>query len=100
MNNDKKKWSDITILKKIKNPPKKKYNIKIVQEDPITFDGVKLQPDFGYVTIYYVPSNYIIELKSYKLCKQGSEAQPTEARGWHLAATWLLALKLKLNNSH
>ena len=67
MNNKKKIWSDITILKKIKNPTKKKYNIKIVQEDPITFDGVKLQPDFGYVTIYYVPSNYIIELKSYKL---------------------------------
>ena len=67
MNNEKKKWSDITILKKIKNPTKKKYNIKIETKDPITFDGVKLQPDFGYVTIYYVPSNYIVELKSYKL---------------------------------
>jgi len=72
MNNEKKKWSDITILKKIKNPTKKKYNIKIVQDpekggDPMTFDGVKFQPDFAYLTVDYVPSNYIIELKSYKL---------------------------------
>ena len=66
---NKKKWSDTSILKSIKNPSNKSYEIKIKAPE-ITFLGVKNQPDFAkmYLTMY--PGERIIELRSYKLYLQ------------------------------
>ena len=65
----KKKWSDITILKSIKNPSDKSYEIKIKAPE-ITFLGVKNQPDFARLYIIFYPKDTVIELKSFKLYLQ------------------------------
>ena len=65
----KKHWSDITILKSIKNPSDKSYEIKIKAPE-ITFLGVKNQPDFGRLYIIFYPKDTVIELKSFKLYLQ------------------------------
>lgn len=64
-----KKWSDRSILKKIINPSKKGYEIKIKNPE-VTFLGVSNQPDYAtiYITIY--PRGAVIELKSLKLYLQ------------------------------
>lgn len=53
------------ILKKIKNPSKKKYEIEI-EIPELTFEGDKKKPDFGKLGIKFYPSDYVIELKSLK----------------------------------
>ena len=62
----KKQWSDITILKSIKNPSDKSYEIKIKAPE-ITFLGVKNQPDFARLYIIFYPRDTVIELRSFKL---------------------------------
>ena len=62
----KKGWSDPSILKKIPNPSKKGYEIKIKNPE-ITFLGVKNQPDFATAFITFYPGDTIIELRSLKL---------------------------------
>jgi 7-cyano-7-deazaguanine reductase len=62
----KKQWSDITILKSIKNPSNKSYEIKIKAPE-ITFLGVKNQPDFARLYIIFYPKDNVIELRSFKL---------------------------------
>lgn len=58
-------WSNTSILKKIKNPSGKAYEIKIKNPE-ITFEGDAGKPDFAvaYITMY--PANSVIELKSLK----------------------------------
>ena len=59
-------WSDVdsTILKRIPNP-EKGYEQKI-EVPEFTFLGVKNQPDFGSITIWFYGNDYTIELKSLK----------------------------------
>lgn len=59
-------WSTIdpSILKSLKNPAKG-YEQKISIPE-FTFLGVKNQPDFGTVTIWFYGDDYTIELKSLK----------------------------------
>jgi 7-cyano-7-deazaguanine reductase len=59
------KWSDITILKSLKNPTNHKCKITITTQE-ITILGAKEQPDFANLTILYSPREKIIELKSLK----------------------------------
>ena len=61
----KRKWSNSSILKTIKNPTSKSYEIKIKNPE-ITFEGVKGQPDFASAYITFYPNESIIELKSLK----------------------------------
>ena len=59
-------WSDRTILRAIDNPcPELNYET-VIKDPEITFNGVKGQPDFGVVTIKYVPEASVIELKALK----------------------------------
>ena len=60
-----KKWSDITILKKIKNPSKEAYEIKIKNPE-VTFEGDAGKPDFAIAYITFYPKESVIELKSLK----------------------------------
>ena len=66
---NKKKWSDSTLLKSLKNPSNKSYEIKIKSPE-ITFLGVKNQPDFAKLFIIFYPNEKIIELKSLKIYLQ------------------------------
>lgn len=59
------KWSDLSILKFLKNPTKIKYKISLTTQE-LTMLGAKEQPDFANLTISYVPNEKIIELKSLK----------------------------------
>tara|TARA_B100001123_G_C14385238_1_gene660534 strand:- start:10 stop:423 length:414 start_codon:yes stop_codon:yes gene_type:complete len=61
----KKQWSDRSILKSIKNPESKPYEIKIKNPE-ITFLGSPDQPDFARVFITFYPTDTVIELKSLK----------------------------------
>lgn len=63
------KWSDSSLLKSIKNPSKKPYEIKIKAPE-LTFLGVKDQPDYGKLYLIFYPNDKIIELKSFKLYLQ------------------------------
>lgn len=60
-----KKWSDKSLLKKIKNPENKEYEIKIKNPE-ITFLGGPDQPDFASAYITFYPKKSVIELKSLK----------------------------------
>jgi len=62
----KRKWSDSSLLRKIPNPSKKGYEIKIKNPE-ITFLGVQNQPDFATAYITFYPRNTVIELRSLKL---------------------------------
>jgi 7-cyano-7-deazaguanine reductase len=53
------------VLKKIKNPSKRKYEIEIVIPE-LTFEGDKKKPDFGKLCINFCPNDCVIELKSLK----------------------------------
>ena len=64
-----KNWSDNSILKSLKNPSNKSYEIKIKSPE-ITFLGVKNQPDFAKLFIIFYPNEKIIELKSLKIYLQ------------------------------
>jgi len=64
-----KTWSDNSILKSLKNPSNKSYEIKIKSPE-ITFLGVKNQPDFAKLFIIFYPNEKIIELKSLKIYLQ------------------------------
>tara|TARA_B100001029_G_C14781261_1_gene296613 strand:- start:7 stop:414 length:408 start_codon:yes stop_codon:yes gene_type:complete len=66
---NKKQWSDSTLLKSLKNPSNKSYEIKIKSPE-ITFLGVKNQPDFAKLFIIFYPNEKIIELKSLKIYLQ------------------------------
>ena len=66
---NKKQWSDNSILKSLKNPSNKSYEIKIKSPE-ITFLGVKNQPDFAKLFIIFYPNEKIIELKSLKIYLQ------------------------------
>jgi 7-cyano-7-deazaguanine reductase len=61
-----KEWSDSTILKTLSNPSNKKMEISVFTQE-ITFLGMKEQPDFANLTIIFIPSDKIVELKSLKL---------------------------------
>ena len=50
---NKKQWSDSTLLKSLKNPSNKSYEIKIKSPE-ITFLGVKNQPDFAKLFIIFI----------------------------------------------
>ena len=53
------------ILESLKNNVERPYKIlHFVPE--VTFEGTNKQPDFGEVTILYIPRNKLIELKSLK----------------------------------
>lgn len=56
---------DIQVLKGIKNPTSEGYEIKIDAPE-FTFIGKYNQPDYGHITIWFYPSEYVIELKSFK----------------------------------
>lgn len=58
-------WGDKSILEGIKNPSKDIYEISIECPE-LTFLGDKDQPDFGLVTLTMIPSESVIELKSFK----------------------------------
>ena len=60
-----KTWSDKNILKAIKNPEGKPYEIKIKNPE-VTFLGAPEQPDFARVYITFYPQESVIELKSLK----------------------------------
>ena len=60
-----KKWGDTQLLKSIKNPSDKRYEISITCPE-LTFLGEAEQPDFGCVDLFMVPSDTVIELKSFK----------------------------------
>tara|TARA_Y100000034_G_scaffold6762_1_gene7441 strand:- start:5966 stop:6316 length:351 start_codon:yes stop_codon:yes gene_type:complete len=59
------RWGDKSILKSIKNPTDERYEISIHCPE-LTFMGDKEQPDFGCVDMTMVPSELVIELKSFK----------------------------------
>ncbi len=59
-------WSNRAILKRLPNPAKKRYEIKMETAE-LTFRGVKNQPDFAKVEITMFPGKFIVELKSLKL---------------------------------
>ena len=65
MKANKKTWSDRSLLKAIKNPSTKPYEIKIKNPE-ITFEGVHGQPDFAQAYITFYPDEHVIELKSLK----------------------------------
>ena len=56
---------DKNILKSIKNPSSRRYEITIHCPE-LTFLGESEQPDFGCVDLRMVPSDKVIELKSFK----------------------------------
>lgn len=56
---------DKSILKSLRNPEKKPYEIK-VKIPEFTFLGVAGQPDFAEVYLTFYPEDKIIELKSLK----------------------------------
>jgi 7-cyano-7-deazaguanine reductase len=58
-------WGDKTILTGISNPSKETYEI-CIECPELTFLGDKDQPDFGFVTLKMIPSESVIELKSFK----------------------------------
>ena len=60
-------WSDSGLLKSSRNPYRgRSYEITI-RNPEVTFLGARNQPDFACVTIAYVPSDALIELKSLKI---------------------------------
>ncbi len=59
-------WSNPLILKAIKNPTGKGFEVKIKNPE-ITFLGASNQPDFATIFITMYPSDLVIELKSLKL---------------------------------
>ncbi len=59
------RYSDITMLKVLKNPETKAYEIKMRCKE-ITFLGRQEQPDFADVWITIYPNGRILELKSLK----------------------------------
>ena len=66
---DKEQWSDISILKSLKNPSDKPYEIKIKAPE-LTFLGVKNQPDYARLYLTFYPNDKVIELKSFKIYLQ------------------------------
>ena len=58
-------WGDKTILKGIKNPSNETYEI-CIECPEVTFLGDVNQPDFGFVNIKMIPSESVVELKSFK----------------------------------
>ncbi len=58
-------WSDVSVLKKIPNPSKAGYEIKIKCPE-ITFEGTKGQPDFAELYATLFPGDSVIELRSLK----------------------------------
>lgn len=61
-----KTWSDASLLKKLPNPSKKGYEIKIKNPE-ITFLGVAGQPDYATIFITFYPDDSIIELRALKI---------------------------------
>lgn len=64
-----KKWSDTSILEKLKNPVKESYEIKHETEE-LTFLGRDKQKDIAHLIIYFYPKDRVIELKSLKFYLQ------------------------------
>jgi 7-cyano-7-deazaguanine reductase len=62
---NKKKWSDKSLLKAIKNPGDSAYEVKIKVPE-LTFEGVRSQPDFAKLYITFYPKDNAVELKSLK----------------------------------
>ena len=58
-------WGYKWILQGLKKPSKDVYEITIDCPE-LTFLGDKDQPDFGFVTLTMVPSDSVIDLKSFK----------------------------------
>ena len=56
-----KKWSNNTLLKSLKNPSNKSYEIKIKSPE-ITFLGVKNQPDFAKLFVIFYPNEKIMHI--------------------------------------
>lgn len=56
---------DKKILRSLKNPDKKAYEVKITSPE-FTFLGDEKKPDFGRVYITFYPKDAVIELKSLK----------------------------------
>ena len=53
------------MIDSIKNPSKEEYEIKILAPE-LTFLGVKNQPDFAELEVTMIPSDTVVELKSFK----------------------------------
>lgn len=60
------KWSDISMLEKLKHPGKEGMEI-LHQTDELTFLGNDEKPDFACLKIYFYPNEWDIELKSLKI---------------------------------
>lgn len=60
-----KKWSDISILEKLKHPGKEGTEI-LHETSELTFLGNDKKPDFANLKIYFYPNEWDIELKSLK----------------------------------
>ena len=66
MTKKKRNWNkNRDILKKIPNPSKEGYEIKMKIPE-LTFEGVRGQPDFAHLYITFYPGDSIVELKSLK----------------------------------
>lgn len=61
-----KQWSDASLLKSIPNPAKQLRYTMTIENPEVTFLGSPNQPDFAIVTIEYVASEKVIELKALK----------------------------------
>lgn len=59
-------WSDSLILKAIKSPSSKGFEVKIKNPE-VTFIGAANQPDLATIYITMYPRDLVIELKSLKL---------------------------------
>ena len=60
-----------SILDKVNNPKDKiKYCIRLISPEFTSICPITAQPDFAHLIIDYVPSNYIVESKSFKLYLQ------------------------------
>lgn len=66
MSEDASRWSNRTLLRRIRNPSERPYRITM-QSDEVTFLGVPHQPDFAMVHIEMVPAEHLVELKSFKM---------------------------------
>ena len=53
------------MIDSIKNPATEEYEIKILAPE-LTFLGAKNQPDFAELEITMIPSDTVVELKSFK----------------------------------
>ena len=58
---------DEAVLERVKNPCKDDYMIRLVAPEFTSICPVTGQPDFAHLVLDYIPDEWIVESKSYKL---------------------------------